>query len=78
VVLTGSILITRVLKSRGLSPAVQRDMTVLRRVRKMLIISVQMKETGKVGNHFLALTLKDTLVLAQRDHVELLTYRPTG
>ena len=53
-------------------------MTVLRRVRKMLIISVQMKETGKVGNHFLALTLKDTLVLAQRDHVELLTYRPTG
>ena len=48
----------------------------------MLIVSAQMKEglqeTGKVGNHFLALTLKDTLVLAQRDHIELLTYRPTG
>ena len=78
----GSILITQVLKSRGLSPAGQRDMTILRRVRKMLIVSAQMKEglqeTGKVGNHFLALTLKDTLVLAQRDHIELLTYRPTG
>ena len=82
VVLMGSILITRVLKSRGLSPAGQRDMTILRRVQKILIVSAQMKEglqeTGKVGNHFLALTLKDTLVLAQRDHIELLTYRPTG
>lgn len=47
----------------------------------MLIVSFQMKEglqeTGKEGNHFLALTITETLVLAQQDHIELLTYRPT-